>query len=159
RVMRLPSSIRPMYHIEVSSRVPVHVSCRAMTQPTRLSAIDWLRGLVMVLMTIDHASGAFNAGRLMTDAAFMYKPGTTLDPAQFATRWVTPLCAPTFVFLAGLSLSISADRRRAGRDRAGRGSFPHHPRAPHRRAGSPVDGAGPRPPGHDLVPGALCDWL
>src|SRR5262249_49217653 len=84
-----------------------------MTQPSRLSAIDWLRGLVMVIMTIDHASGAFNAGRLMTDAVFMYKPGTPLDPAQFATRWVTHLCAPTFVFLAGLSLSISADRRRA----------------------------------------------
>jgi uncharacterized membrane protein len=82
----------------------------------RLSAIDWLRGLVMVLMTIDHAAGAFNAGHLMTDAAFMYKPGTPLEPAQFATRWVTHLCAPTFVFLAGLSLAISAEKRRTRRE-------------------------------------------
>src|ERR1700678_3711084 len=76
----------------------------------RLAAVDALRGLVMVLMTLDHASGAFNGGRLMTDAPFSYHPGQALDPAQFFTRWVTHLCAPTFVFLAGLSLSISAER-------------------------------------------------
>ncbi|HYV55972.1 MAG TPA: hypothetical protein VE911_00430, partial [Candidatus Nitrosopolaris sp.] len=67
----------------------------------RLPALDWLRGVVMVLMTIDHASGAFNAGRLMSDSAGMYHPGTPLPPAQFFTRWITHLCAPTFVFLAG----------------------------------------------------------
>jgi uncharacterized membrane protein len=79
----------------------------------RLAAVDALRGLVMVLMTLDHASGAFNAGRLMSDSARGWVPGTALDPSQFATRWVTHLCAPTFVFLAGLSLSLSAERRRA----------------------------------------------
>ncbi len=67
----------------------------------------------MVLMTVDHASSAFNAGRLMSDSARAYTPGTALDPRQFATRWVTHLCAPTFVFLAGLSLSLSAEKRRA----------------------------------------------
>jgi uncharacterized membrane protein len=72
-----------------------------------------MRGLVMVLMTVDHASGAFNAGRLMLDSAASYHPGTALDPAQLYTRWVSHLCAPTFVFLAGLSLSLSMDRRRA----------------------------------------------
>jgi uncharacterized membrane protein len=41
----------------------------------RLVELDWLRGLVMVLMTIDHASDAFNAGRLFTDASFMYRHG------------------------------------------------------------------------------------
>ncbi len=80
---------------------------------SRLGAIDALRGLVMVLMTVDHASGAFNAGRLMTDSAQSYHPGMALDPAQLYTRWMTHVCAPTFVFLAGLSLALSADRRRA----------------------------------------------
>ena len=79
----------------------------------RLAAVDALRGLVMVLMTLDHASGAFNAGRLVSDSARGWVPGAALDPRQFATRWVTHLCAPTFVFLAGLSLSLSAERRRA----------------------------------------------
>lgn len=82
---------------------------------SRLAPIDWMRGLVMVLMTVDHASGAVNAGRSFTDAAFAWKPGTPLDPGQFLTRWITHLCAPTFVFLAGASLALMAARRaRAG---------------------------------------------
>ena len=77
----------------------------------RLLALDAMRGLVMVLMAIDHASEEFNAGRLMTDTVLFYKAGTVLDPAQFFTRWLTHLCAPTFVFLAGTALAISAASR------------------------------------------------
>jgi len=73
----------------------------------RVPAIDWMRGLVMIIMTIDHASGAFNGGHLLTDGAFLYKPGTPLPMAQFFTRWITHLCAPTFVFLAGVSIALS----------------------------------------------------
>ena len=54
-------------------------------------ALDWLRGLVMILMTVDHASGVFNAGRLMTDGTALYRPGTPLPAAQFLTRWITHL--------------------------------------------------------------------
>lgn len=79
----------------------------------RLLALDWMRGLVMVLMTVDHASGAFNAGRLFTDSVFMYRPGTPLPIDQFLTRWITHLCAPTFVFLAGTALALSFARRQA----------------------------------------------
>jgi uncharacterized membrane protein len=92
---------------------PVAPVAPAVPAARRLVAVDALRGLVMVLMTLDHASGAFNGGRLMADAPYAYHPGQALDPAQFFTRWVTHLCAPTFVFLAGLSLSISAERRLA----------------------------------------------
>lgn len=81
----------------------------------RLPALDWMRGLVMVLMTVDHASGAFNAQRLVTDSTFLYPAGTALPAAQFYTRWVTHLCAPTFLFLAGTALALSLERRtRAG---------------------------------------------
>jgi uncharacterized membrane protein len=65
----------------------------------------------MLLMTTDHASGAFNAGRLLTDATWLYRPGTPLPTAQFITRWVSHLCAPTFVFLAGTALALSIERR------------------------------------------------
>jgi uncharacterized membrane protein len=58
---------------------------------TRLPALDWMRGLVMILMAIDHASGAFNAGRVFSDSARMYQPGTVLPTAQFLTRWMTHL--------------------------------------------------------------------
>jgi uncharacterized membrane protein len=72
----------------------------------------------MVLMTVDHASGVFNAGRVMTDSVFMYHPGTPLPTAQFLTRWITHLCAPTFVFLAGTVLALSVARREAAGERA-----------------------------------------
>lgn len=78
----------------------------------RVAALDWMRGIVMVLMAVDHASGAFNGGRLFTDAVWMYEPGTALPAAQFFTRWITHLCAPTFLFLAGTSLAMSVERRR-----------------------------------------------
>ena len=77
----------------------------------RLTPLDQMRGLVMVLMAIDHSSGAFNAGRLFTDAAFLYTPGTPLPAAQFFTRWITHLCAPTFVFLAGTGLAFNVEKR------------------------------------------------
>jgi uncharacterized membrane protein len=83
----------------------------AVNPRTRVVALDWMRGLVMVLMAIDHSSGEFNAGRIFSDGAFLYKPGTALPAAQFLTRWITHLCAPTFVFLAGTSLAFSIRRR------------------------------------------------
>jgi len=81
------------------------------TASRRLQAVDMMRGLVIALMAVDHASGEFNAGRVITDGAFLFKPGTPLPPAQFLTRWITHLCAPTFVFLAGTSLALSIPRR------------------------------------------------
>lgn len=79
----------------------------------RVAAIDILRGIVMVLMSIDHASETFNGGRLFTDSFFFYTPGSALPAGQFFTRWITHLCAPTFVALAGTSLAISTESRRA----------------------------------------------
>ncbi len=81
------------------------------TGGARLAALDWLRGIVMLLMAVDHSSGEFNAGRLITDSAMFYKPHTPLPALQFMTRWITHLCAPTFVFLAGASLALSLGRR------------------------------------------------
>jgi uncharacterized membrane protein len=78
----------------------------------RVASIDWMRGFVMVLMTIDHASMAFDAHHLDNDSA-MYANASTmaLPAAEFFTRWMTHLCAPTFVFLMGTSLALSVERR------------------------------------------------
>jgi len=78
----------------------------------RVASIDWMRGFVMVLMTIDHASMAFDAHHLDSDSA-MYANASTmaLPAAEFFTRWITHLCAPTFVFLMGTSLALSVERR------------------------------------------------
>ena len=79
---------------------------------TRLAPLDRMRGLVIALMAVDHSSEAFNAGRLFTDSALFYKPGTPLPAAQFLTRWLTHLCAPTFLFLAGVGLAFSLEKER-----------------------------------------------
>jgi len=85
-----------------------------MTTPARvrLATLDWMRGLVMLLMAVDHASMAFDAGHLSEDSA-MYPGASTmaLPAAEFFTRWMTHLCAPTFVFLAGAALALSVERR------------------------------------------------
>jgi uncharacterized membrane protein len=63
-------------------------------------------------MASDHASGAFNAGRLVTDSVFLYDPGQELGVLQFANRWISHLCAPTFLFLAGTSLALSIEHKK-----------------------------------------------
>ena len=97
--------------MDVSIRVVTAVRAVPMER-SRLLPVDWLRGLVMVLMTVDHSSSAFNAGRLFGDSAQGWVPGTALPAAQFFTRWITHLCAPTFLFLSGYSLFISVQRRK-----------------------------------------------
>ncbi|HSM08495.1 MAG TPA: heparan-alpha-glucosaminide N-acetyltransferase domain-containing protein [Gemmatimonadota bacterium] len=77
----------------------------------RLPAIDWMRGIVMILMATDHASGAYNSGRLVTDSALMYAAGMPLPPLQFFHRWLSHLCAPTFLFLAGTALALSIEKK------------------------------------------------
>ena len=87
----------------------------------RLVAIDWLRGFVMMVMAVDHASVIFNAGRTAIDSPYpieaffepAWVPGSPLPAAQFFTRWITHLCAPTFLFLSGTSLALSTASRNA----------------------------------------------
>ncbi|MHC5108402.1 MAG: DUF1624 domain-containing protein [Planctomycetota bacterium] len=77
----------------------------------RLPAIDWMRGIVMILMATDHANLTFNANRPVTDSFYFYDPSQPLVPLEFAFRWISHLCAPTFVFLAGTSLALSVGRK------------------------------------------------
>jgi uncharacterized membrane protein len=66
----------------------------------------------MVLMAVDHAAYMFNAGHYVTDSVAFYQAGSAIPTAQFLTRWITHLCAPTFLFLAGWSLSLSISRQK-----------------------------------------------
>lgn len=80
----------------------------------RISSIDIVRGLVMVLMPLDHVRDLLHTTSLTQSPTDL----TTTTPILFFTRWITHLCAPAFVFLAGtsawLSLEASPDKR-AGR--------------------------------------------
>jgi len=75
----------------------------------RLEAIDMLRGLVIVIMAIDHVRDFFLFG---TEQDPMANPNITAG--LFATRWITHFCAPVFVLLAGVSAGLIAARKSRG---------------------------------------------
>src|SRR4051812_33452259 len=68
-------------------------------QTNRIQSIDILRGIVMVLMAIDHVR------------VYSGLPPGGPTPGIFFTRWITHFCAPAFVFLAGTSAFLSSRRR------------------------------------------------
>jgi uncharacterized membrane protein len=71
---------------------------------TRLEAVDLLRGLLMILMVLDHTRIYFSRVRFNpTDPLLSW-------PALFATRWITYLCAPGFIALAGASVFLQRQR-------------------------------------------------
>src|SRR5260370_16592529 len=73
----------------------------------RLDSIDLLRGLVMVIMALDHVKGNFSNAHI--DAVDL----THTNAAMFLTRWITHFCAPAFVFLPGAAAFLYVARARS----------------------------------------------
>jgi len=71
----------------------------------RIFSIDTVRGLIMIIMTLDHVRD------------FLMVPGPsplamkTTTVILFFTRWITHFCAPTFVFLSGVSVFLAGQKR------------------------------------------------
>jgi uncharacterized membrane protein len=73
----------------------------------RVESVDVLRGLLIVLMALDHARDYFSSAAIdPTDPVHSW-------PALFITRWVTHLCAPGFILLAGASVYLQRQRKSA----------------------------------------------
>ena len=83
-----------------------HTAERVHGRAYRLPSIDMLRGLVIVIMAIDHARDYFNFGG---EADPLANPA--IGAALFFTRWITHFCAPVFVFLAGTSAGLMTSRK------------------------------------------------
>lgn len=80
---------------------------RTLVHKPRIASVDLLKGVVMLIMALDHIREYFHY------AAFMFDPA---DPTQttfpiFFTRWITHFCAPAFSFLAGISAYMVGKRK------------------------------------------------
>jgi uncharacterized membrane protein len=74
---------------------------------SRVESIDVLRGIVMIIMALDHVRDYFHVGANLDDPLNL----VTTTPALYFTRWITHFCAPVFVFLSGTSIYLQSLRK------------------------------------------------
>jgi uncharacterized membrane protein len=96
---------------------------RVLMEPRRmrLNSLDTWRGLVIFLMMLDHVRDFFNRGALTSTPT---EAGHT-TVLLYLTRWITHLCAPTFLFLAGAGIRLQYEKNPVGCPRGDNTSTRH----------------------------------
>jgi len=80
---------------------------RNATPANRVYSIDLWRGIIMVIMALDHVRDFFHYTAAVDSPTNLM----TTTPALFFTRWITHLCAPAFLFLSGVSAYLAGQKR------------------------------------------------
>ena len=73
----------------------------------RIESIDILRGIVMVIMALDHVRDYFHFSANTANPMDL----ATTTPLLYFTRWITHFCAPIFIFLSGTSIYLQSLRK------------------------------------------------
>ena len=92
----------------VTTTTPIFV--KGSIKPTgvyRIESIDLLRGLIMIIMALDHVRDYFHADAFVNDPLDL----NTTTPVLYFTRWITHYCAPLFMFLSGTSAALVGQRK------------------------------------------------
>ena len=82
----------------------------ASSRPQRVTSVDLVRGIVMILMALDHTRDYFSNLR------FQPEDLSKATPFLFFTRWITHFCAPAFFLLAGVGVSLAMSRGKSTRE-------------------------------------------
>src|SRR5579863_8379359 len=88
-----------------SSSTTLAAATGPLSTAARLASLDIMRGLVMVIMAIDHTRDFF------TNVPFAPENLKFTCYSLFFTRWITHFCAPLFFFLAGTGAYFYGRRR------------------------------------------------
>lgn len=73
----------------------------------RIQSIDIVRGVIMLIMALDHTRDFFHYLGINSDPTNL----TNTTPILFFTRWITHFCAPNFIFLSGISAYLAGMKR------------------------------------------------
>jgi uncharacterized membrane protein len=79
----------------------------------RIQSIDLLRGVVMIIMALDHVRGFFHYDHFIGNDPLNF---STTTSELFLTRWITHFCAPVFVFLSGTGIFLYGSKQKTKRE-------------------------------------------